>query len=181
MRVRTPDPMLDIAVQVEPPWPEGAWEALADRTVSEALGATPHAGLAMGPSMTEISIRLTSDDEVHTLNRDYRGKDQPTNVLSFPMLDAEELSSSTAPELLLGDIVLAHGVCAREAEEKSVTLEAHATHLIVHGMLHLLGYDHQGSAEAEEMESLERGVMARLGLHDPYLRDEPEFDARGFE
>jgi probable rRNA maturation factor len=173
--------MLDIAVQVETPWPAGDWLVLADRAVQEALSATPHAGLATGSNMVEISIRLTSDDEVHTLNRDYRGKDRPTNVLSFPMLDAEDLSDPRAPELLLGDIVLAHGVCAREAAEKGVALEAHATHLIVHGLLHLLGYDHQGSAEAERMESLERGIMARLGLHDPYVRDEPEFDARGFE
>jgi probable rRNA maturation factor len=173
--------MLDIAVQVEPPWPGDDWQALADHAVAVALAATSHAALAAGQGMVEVSVRLTSDDEVHTLNRDYRGKDKPTNVLSFPMLEAEELSSRTAPELLLGDVVLAHGVCAREAAEKGVTLQAHATHLIVHGTLHLLGYDHQGSAEAEEMESLERGVMARLGLHDPYLRDEPEFDARGFE
>jgi probable rRNA maturation factor len=173
--------MIGVEVQVEKPWPARDWAVLTERAVSSAVGATPHARPARFAAAAEVSIRFTSDEEVHALNRDYRGKDKPTNVLSFPMLDAEELAEPSTPELLLGDIVLAHGVCAREAAEKGVTLEAHATHLIVHGMLHLLGYDHQGSDEAEEMESLERGVMARLGLHDPYVRDEPEFDARGFE
>jgi probable rRNA maturation factor len=177
--------MIDVAVQVETPWPEGDWEALGIRAVEAAIAATPHAGLAATPELVEISVRLTSDGEVHGLNRQYRGKDKPTNVLSFPMVQPDLIDTVSRNgddgELLLGDIVLAHGVCAREAEEKGVALEAHATHLIVHGLLHLLGYDHQGSAEAEHMESLERDVMARLSLHDPYNRDEPEFDARRFE
>ena len=177
--------MLEIAVQGEEPWPEGAWEGLAARACEAAIRATPQAELAVSDTLVEISVRLTSDEEVHQLNRQYRGKDKPTNVLSFPMVQADLLESvgqnSDDGELLLGDIVLAHGVCAAEAAEKGVSLEAHATHLIVHGTLHLLGYDHQGSGEAEHMESLERDVMARLGLHDPYHRDEPEFDARGFE
>lgn len=170
--------MLDIAVQAEQPWPEGDWESLAIRAVETALRATPHAELATLPALVEVSVRLTSDDEVHDLNRQYRGKDKPTNVLSFPMIQPDLIETvsqnSDDGELLLGDIVLAHGVCAREAAEKDVALEAHASHLIVHGLLHLLGYDHQGSAEAEHMESLERDVMARLELHDPYERDEPE-------
>ena len=177
--------MIDVAVQVEAPWPEGDWETLTTRAVEAALEATPHADLATSPELVEVSVRLTSDEEVHGLNRQYRGKDKPTNVLSFPMVQPDLLETVSQNgddgELLLGDIVLAHGVCAREAAEKGVALEAHATHLIVHGLLHLLGYDHQGSAEAEHMESLERDVLARLGLHDPYNRDEPEFDARGFE
>ncbi|GAO40791.1 putative endoribonuclease [Sphingomonas changbaiensis NBRC 104936] len=177
--------MIDVAVQVDPPWPPGDWEALGTRAVAAALAATPHAELATTPELVEVSVRLTSDEEVHALNRHYRGKDKPTNVLSFPMVQPDLLETVSQNgddgELLLGDIVLAYGVCAREAEEKGVALDAHATHLIVHGLLHLLGYDHQGSVEAEHMESLERDVLARLGLHDPYNRDEPEFDARGFE
>ncbi len=177
--------MLDVAVQVETPWRDGDWEQLAAAACDAAVRATPKAELAASPALVEISVRLTSDEEVHQLNLQYRGNDKPTNVLSFPMVQADLLETvsqnSDDGELLLGDIVLAHGVCAAEAAEKSVSLEAHATHLIVHGTLHLLGYDHQGSAEAEHMESLERDVMARLGLHDPYQRDEPEFDARGFE
>ena len=177
--------MLEVAVQVETPWPEAGWEQLAANASEAAIRATPQAELAAPPALVEVSVRLTSDEEVHQLNLQYRGKDMPTNVLSFPMVQADLLQTvsqnSDDGELLLGDVVLAHGVCAAEAEEKGVSLEAHATHLIVHGVLHLLGYDHQGSAEAEHMESLERDIMAGLGLHDPYHRDEPEFDARGFE
>ena len=177
--------MIDVAVQVETPWPPGDWEALATHAVAAALAATPHAELGDVAELVEISVRRTSDEEVHQLNLRYRGKDKPTNVLSFPMVQPDLLETVSRNgddgELLLGDIVLAHGVCAREAEAKGVALEAHATHLIVHGLLHLLGYDHQGSAEAEHMESLERDIMARLSLHDPYNRDEPEFDARRFE
>jgi probable rRNA maturation factor len=168
--------VLDVAVQVQEPWPAGAWDSLARKGVGGAVRATPYAGLTDTDAAVEVSVRFTSDAEVHALNRQYRGKDKPTNVLSFPMVQADLLATvsqnSDDGELLLGDIVLAHGVCAAEAAEKGVTLEAHATHLIVHGTLHLLGYDHQGSAEAEEMESLERDVMARLGLHDPYHRDD---------
>lgn len=177
--------MIEVATQAEAPWPDGGWEALANRAIATALAATASAGLATTSALIEISVRLTSDDEVQALNRQYRGRDKPTNVLSFPMVQPDLLATVSANsddgEVLLGDIVLAHGVCAAEATEKGIALEAHATHLIVHGLLHLLGYDHQGSAEAEEMESLERDILARLGLHDPYHRDEPEFDARGFE
>jgi len=177
--------MLDVAVQLEAPWSEQGWEALSSRAVDAAVRATPHLELATSDATVEVSLRFTSDSEVHVLNRQYRGKDKPTNVLSFPMVQPDLLQTvsqnSDDGELLLGDIVLAHGVCAAEAAEKGVPLEAHAAHLIVHGTLHLLGYDHQGSAEADEMESLERGIMARLGLHDPYDRDEPEQNARGFE
>lgn len=177
--------MIEVGVQVEEPWPERNWDGLVGRAVDEAVRATAHLELATSAATVEVSVRLTTDEEVQVLNRQYRGKDKPTNVLSFPMVQPDLLQTvsqnSDDGELLLGDIVLAHGVCAAEAAEKGVVLEAHATHLIVHGCLHLLGYDHQGSAEAEDMESLERGIMSRLGLHDPYDRDEPEQNARGFE
>ena len=177
--------MIEIAVQVEPAWPAADWPGLAGAAVRAALARTPHAGLADGPASVEVSVRLTGDDEVHALNRHYRGKDRPTNVLSFPMVQPDLLATVTENsddgEVLLGDIVLAAGVCAAEAAERQVPLAAHASHLIVHGLLHLLGYDHQGTAEAETMESLEREAMAVLGLHDPYHRDESGLDARGLE
>jgi probable rRNA maturation factor len=163
--------MLEIALLPETPWPQGDWEALADRAVSSTIAATPHVSLAATPATIEISLRLTSDAEVHALNRQYRGKDKPTNVLSFPMVQPdliETLANTDDGEVLLGDIVLAYETCAREAAERNVPLEAHATHLIVHGVLHLLGYDHMNDAEAEAMEAIERHVMAALGLHDPY-------------
>lgn len=164
--------MLDNAVIVEQPWPDADWQALADRAVQAAFARTAYAGWTSEPQTVELAIRLTADEEVHTLNRQYRQKDKPTNVLSFPMIQPDLLDTVTQNsddgEVLLGDIVLAHGVCAAEAAEREISLEDHATHLIVHGCLHLLGYDHQGDAEAEAMEAIERDALAALGLHDPY-------------
>jgi len=134
---------------------------------------TPHGEMLTYPVTVEISIRLTTDAEVQTLNAQYRHKDKPTNVLSFPMVQADLLDTidqnSDDGEVLLGDIVLAHGVCAAEAEERGISLEQHATHLIVHGTLHLLGYDHLEDREAEAMEAIEIDALAALGLADPYL------------
>ena len=163
--------MIEIAI-LDEDWPRGTdWEALATRAALAALSATPYSSLATDlGSNVEISIRLTSDAEVHALNLQWRGKDKPTNVLSFPMLDAGELAGLGAAqgEVMLGDIVLALGVCQAEAAEKDIPVEAHTTHLIVHGTLHLLGYDHGSDDDAETMEATERRVLAGLGLHDPY-------------
>lgn len=167
--------MLDVAVQVEAGWPDADWEAIADRAVRQALSVSRHQHLADNPATIEVSVRLTSDAEVQTLNAGYRGKDKPTNVLSFPMVQPDLLDALDATddgEVLLGDIVLADGVCRAEAAEKRISLEDHVTHLVVHGLLHLLGYDHQGTDAAEAMESLERAAMARLGLADPYVDDQ---------
>ena len=163
--------MIETAVLREAPWPEADWESLSDKAVKAAVSASPQAALAETAATIEIAIRLTSDDEAHTLNRQYRQQDKPTNVLSFPMVQPdliESLSNTDDGEVLLGDIVLAYGVCAREAEEKGVSLEDHATHLIVHGVLHLLGHDHMNDVDADAMEAIERAAMAALGLHDPY-------------
>jgi probable rRNA maturation factor len=165
--------MIEVAVQAEGDWgDEGEWEAIADRAARAAIGRTPQAEWLENPALIEIAVRLTDDAEVHTLNRQYRGKDKPTNVLSFPMIQPDLLGTVTQNsddgEVLLGDIVLARGVCVAEAAERQVTPAEHATHLIVHGCLHLLGYDHQNDDEAEAMEAIERAVMAELGLHDPY-------------
>jgi probable rRNA maturation factor len=164
--------MLDVAALREAPWPEHDWDALATRAAEAALRETPYAEWLGWPTAIEVAVRLTSDDEVRTLNAQYRGKDKPTNVLSFPMVQPDLLETVTQNsddgEVILGDIVLAHGVCAAEAAERGVSVEDHATHLIVHGVLHLLGYDHMGDAEAEAMEDMERAALAHLGLHDPY-------------
>ena len=117
------------------------------------------------------SLLFTSDEEVHALNRDWRERDKPTNVLSFPMLERDELLASrrTARPMLLGDVALAHETCAREAADKGIPLEDHAAHLIVHGLLHLAGHDHElGQAEAEAMEALETKALALMGVADPY-------------
>jgi probable rRNA maturation factor len=120
----------------------------------------------------EVSVKFTGDDEVQGLNASYRGKDKPTNVLSFPMFEAAllpSLAQTDGGEVLLGDLALAHGVCEREAAEKGIAVADHAAHLVVHGTLHLLGYDHEeGDEAAEAMESLERTALAGLGIADPY-------------
>lgn len=163
--------MLDVAVQAEG-WPEADWEAIATRAASAALAQSSFGEWANWPVAIEVAVRLTSDDEVHGLNRNYRKKDKPTNVLSFPMIQPDLLEAVTQNsddgEVLLGDIVLAYGVCSAEAEERGISTEDHAAHLIVHGTLHLLGYDHQGDHEAEVMEEMERVALRDLGLHDPY-------------
>ena len=122
------------------------------------------------PRLT-ASVLFTTDDEVHTLNREWRERDKPTNVLSFPMLTREELVelAGEGPPAMLGDIALAHETCAREAEEKGIALEHHAAHLVIHGLLHLAGHDHvQTDAQAEAMEALEITALAKLGIPDPY-------------
>ena len=166
--------MIRVEVAAGAPWTDDVdWPGLAQLAVEEVVLQTPHAGLAPCMTEVEVSVRLTSDDEVHALNRQYRGKDAPTNVLSFPMVQPDLLETvsqnSDDGELLLGDIVLAHGVCAREAAEQGIAVTDHATHLIVHGTLHLLGYDHGTDQEGDAMEEIERRALATLGIADPYL------------
>jgi probable rRNA maturation factor len=167
--------VIDTAVIVESPWADADWEDMARRAIDQTLRATTAAPLVDSTATIEIAVRLTSDAEVRMLNRQYRGQDKPTNVLSFPMVQPdliETLSNTDDGEVLLGDIVLAHETCVREAAERGVPLKDHAAHLIVHGALHLLGYDHMTDADAEAMEDIERATMAALGLHDPYEDDE---------
>lgn len=167
--------MIEVAVLVGEVWGEGEWEALAVRAVDAALRQTPHGELATSPVAVEVSVKFADDDEVHALNASYRGKDKPTNVLSFPMVQddlLDVLDIGDDGEVLLGDIILADGVCRREAAEKGASVADHATHLIVHGMLHLLGYDHIDDGEAEAMEAIERAALATLHIADPYAIDD---------
>ncbi|MEY8711240.1 rRNA maturation RNase YbeY [Mangrovibacter phragmitis] len=114
----------------------------------------------------EITVRLVDEAESHELNHTYRGKDRPTNVLSFPF---EAPPGIEMP--LLGDLVICRQVVEREAQEQEITTEAHWAHMVVHGCLHLLGYDHIEDDEAEEMESLETEIMLALGYADPYISE----------
>jgi probable rRNA maturation factor len=169
--------MIVVEVQHDENWPQNiGWDALALRAATAAVERTPHGELATGTAAIEISVRLTTDAEVQTLNAQYRHKDKPTNVLSFPMVQADLLDTvgqnSDDGEVLLGDIVLAYGVCAAEAAEKGISVEDHATHLIVHGTLHLLGYDHLDDDEGEAMEAIEIDALKSLGLADPYFIQE---------
>ena len=107
-----------------------------------------------------VTILLADDEAIAELNREWRGKDGPTNVLSFPA------APSAAPHL--GDVALAYETCAREAAEQGKPLEHHLAHLVAHGVLHLLGWDHQTDAEADRMEAFERDILARIGVPDPY-------------
>jgi probable rRNA maturation factor len=158
---------VELDVAIEEPWPAAAWEDLSGR--SAAALAKVVAELA-NPRLSAC-ILFTSDDEVHALNRQWRERDKPTNVLSFPMLERSDLLALApdGPPELLGDIALAHETCVREAAEKGISIEDHAAHLIVHGLLHLAGYDHElGEVQAEAMEALEVKALALIGVADPY-------------
>lgn len=152
-------PPLTVEISIEKGnWPQGL-DSLAQRALSAAL---EHSGYEVdGPC--EISLLLTDDASQKALNRDWRGKDKPTNVLSFPSLDADE-----PIEGLLGDISLAYETLVREAEELEKPFEHHFAHLLVHAMLHLLGYDHISEQEALAMEARETDIMGLLGYPDPY-------------
>lgn len=160
--------MIQLDCDVETPWPESLdWEQIAVQAASALAIFVPELG---NPRLC-ASLLFTSDAEVHALNRRWRNKDRPTNVLSFPMLERADLLAlaSEGPPEMLGDIVLSHETCAREAAEKNVPLDHHAVHLIVHGLLHLAGHDHEISAtDAEAMEKLEIKALAQLGIPDPY-------------
>jgi probable rRNA maturation factor len=159
---------VDLEIAIEAPWPAPVdWEVLAERT-AEAAGSVV---AALANPRLSASLVFTDDAEVRALNREWRGKDKPTNVLSFPMLEQADLLVLPAegPPELLGDIALALETCTREAADKSVDLDAHAAHLIVHGLLHLAGYDHETcDADAAAMEALEIKALALLGIADPY-------------
>ncbi len=149
--------MVTIDVQREAPEDAPDDESLL-RTAAEALSA------AGRDEDSEISLRIVDSDEMQALNARYRGKDKPTNVLSFP---AELPEGVTVP--LLGDIAICAAVVEREAKEQQKELKAHWDHMLVHGVLHLLGYDHEDDDEAAEMEALETRVLADLGWPNPYL------------
>jgi len=163
--------MLEIDIESDDEWDSSTdWSLLVRRAAESALAESAFPQLAAGPRPVEIGVRLTGDEEVRALNSEWRGKDKPTNVLSFPLAEPAELEGTDGdgPELMLGDIVLARGVCEREAAEKAIPVEAHATHLLVHGTLHLLGYDHHDDDQAADMEGREVRALARLGIADPY-------------
>jgi probable rRNA maturation factor len=143
--------------------------ALAARTLGrQAIGASvAGCGIALSAG-AELCVHLADDAHVRELNARWRGLDKPTNVLSFPAADAANLGQAR----LLGDIVLAFETVAREAEDEGKPLADHYRHLVVHGFLHLIGFDHETDADAEAMEAMETRVLAQLGVADPYRAGE---------
>lgn len=156
----------------DPAWKTLDLQALADRAAAATL-----AHLGLDPARCDIALLACDDARIAALNADFRDKPTPTNVLSWPAEDLAPDIPGARPdlpepdftgEIALGDIAIAYGTCAREAEEQGKSLADHTTHLIVHGVLHLLGYDHIRDLDATLMEGLEVEILGRLGLDDPY-------------
>ena len=159
---------LDIQLSVEVTgWPdEGVLEGFARRVLEHTAGHLADKASQPFPDMpVEISLVFTGDDDIRTVNEAWRGQDKPTNVLSFP---AFPLLPGGRPGPMLGDIVLAEETLRREALDLAIAFDDHLTHLLVHGFLHLFGYDHMTEEEAAVMEGLETRILAELGLADPY-------------
>ncbi len=166
-------PRILVAVTVlDPDWPRTvpAVEDLARRAAAAAMAVSGAAARALAPRDAEISLVLADDATLRRYNRDYRGIDKPTNVLAFAATDAPRAPGGSEAEgqLLLGDVLLARETLAREAEEQGKRPADHLCHLVVHGVLHLLGQDHQSEGEAKIMERLEVAALGRLGVADPY-------------
>lgn len=155
-----PVPLIDVIVE------DGAWDSSAEATVRRAL---TEAAVATGSDFKDrmLAVLLTDDASIRRLNAQWRHIDKPTNVLSFP-----PGSHQPGPVTSLGDIAIAYETTAREATEEGKPFADHLAHLAVHGFLHLLGYDHGTDAAADQMEGLERAILARLGVPDPYLSHE---------
>jgi probable rRNA maturation factor len=141
-------------------WAGEAPDALLARAARAAFRAAP----SLPPGSYQLAVLLTDDAEMRNLNRIWRGKDAPTNVLSFP-------SGELAATGILGDVVLAAETISREARAHDIALRDHVSHLLVHGVLHLLGFDHDDDEAAERMEALERTALASLGIADPYAAE----------
>jgi probable rRNA maturation factor len=161
-----PVPSIDIQIQ-SPLWDA---QPLAAQTVHDAIAA---AAATLSTADNEVSILLTDDKAIRLLNREWRGIDKPTNVLSFPA--ATTKASVRMP--LFGDIVMAYETLKRECDDEDRIFLHHLAHLTVHGFLHLIGYDHQVEAQAEEMEGLESKIMTRMQMPDPHLARDLNRDA----
>ncbi|WP_119301569.1 rRNA maturation RNase YbeY [Dongia deserti] len=167
-------PRLSIAISIE----DASWTKLVPevarllrRAARDALAEAKADGWKGSRVGHEISFVLTDDKRMRSLNRAYRGKDKPTNVLSFAALDAAKLGAmgpKAGMPWLLGDVILASGVIVQEAKAQRKTIAHHLSHLAVHGVLHLLGYDHEEDKAAETMEALEVAALAGMGIANPY-------------
>jgi probable rRNA maturation factor len=152
---------VDVLVQ-SPKWKDHRGAAAA---VRKAINAA--ADEVSSPN-GEVAVLLTNDAAIRKLNKKWRKIDKPTNVLSFPALRAEGARNPDDPPPMLGDIAIAYETTRREADDEGKPFDHHLSHLAVHGFLHLIGYDHETDTDAEEMENLERQILAQLGIPDPY-------------
>ena len=168
---RSAHPMTEVLVVAECWQDEPGAEAVIHRAIEAAADvADADTGEA------ELAVMLTDDTGIQTLNQNWRGIDKATNVLSFPALQPTgPVGPDDAPRML-GDIAIAYQTTRREADEEHKPFDHHLSHLAVHGFLHLIGYDHESDDEAEAMESLEREILAQLGIPDPYADRDPRAD-----
>ena len=160
-------PEFDIQIAIEAPsWPDyDVLEKLCHTTIGAAARLlASQEGQSFAPN-SELSLLFSNDADIREINRQWRQQDKPTNVLSFP---ASAVEPGETPDLLLGDIMLAHETVEKEALALGISFDNHLTHLLVHGFLHLLGYDHENDDDAAVMEDLETGILATLNLSDPY-------------
>jgi probable rRNA maturation factor len=169
--------MIEVDISIpEPSWEETCpdSETIVTRAIEAVIAHSPVAKKLITSGVEpEISVVLANDDLIHTLNREYRDKDNPTNVLSFAMLDGDngwEAPNHPGP-CVLGDLVLAFETVKRESEAESKSFDDHFMHLVIHGMLHLLGYDHIEDREAEVMESIEIQILKDMNIKNPYQND----------
>ncbi|GHF16279.1 endoribonuclease YbeY [Kordiimonas sediminis] len=168
--LRYGDVQIDISIRSAAWDRTGLCHSLIEKTVPAVFGAIGIKSDIPG----EISFSFVDDDEIQQLNAEYRDKNKPTNVLSFPGCDPDMLNDYTAlakrggPPVMFGDIIITYGVVAEEAMAQNKKFVHHLHHLLVHGLLHLLGYDHIEEDEAEEMEALEKRILQSFGISDPY-------------
>lgn len=158
--------IIDIHLQ-SPLWKQDSFsDQMHDKIQQLCEAAQKASGTLAQAQRVELSVVLTDDNHIQELNAQYRGKDKPTNVLSFPI--QEELAIPSGQSVVLGDIVLAYETIAQEALFQNKAFSDHFSHLVVHGFLHLLGYDHEKKAEAEKMEQLEAAILKGFAIKDPY-------------
>jgi probable rRNA maturation factor len=156
-------PLTEVLVTADCWQQEGGAETVIQRAIAAAAEI---ADADVGGA--ELAVMLTDDAGIRTLNNNWRGIDKPTNVLSFPALQPSGPQDDDDPPRMLGDIAIAFETLRREADEEAKPFDHHLSHLAVHGFLHLIGYDHENEEDAEEMEALEREILAQLGIPDPY-------------
>lgn len=142
-------------------------------TMARTAFLSAHTERFTAAEVIDISLVLTNDTQIQRINAEYRGKDTPTNVLSFPALSKDDvITEQTAEFLPLGDVILAKETILREAQQQNKKIDAHIAHMIVHGVLHLLGYDHEDDSDAQHMENLETQILTGLGFDAPYSDEE---------